>query len=150
MGEAAEGERERERVHGGEPADAGEAADVGGREEVDDGAEHLVGERREAAQRRLPPAVPRRHRRSPEAEAGKERRGGARWIRSVGVGRGGEGSRRPRGCGGFAVGNFYSAPDFETVDCLPRIAVFSGLGEKLTHWWYCVRFPSGVCVCVFF
>jgi hypothetical protein len=50
---------------GGVPADAGEAPDVGGREEVDDGAEHLVGEHGEGPQRPLPPAVARRFHRSP-------------------------------------------------------------------------------------
>ena len=60
---------EKKRGSNGEvrrPADACEAADVGGLEEVDDGAEQLVGEHRQAAQRRVPPAVPRReHRRRP-------------------------------------------------------------------------------------
>jgi hypothetical protein len=39
------------------PAGAGEATDVGGREEVDDGAEDLVREHGEGAERRLPPAL---------------------------------------------------------------------------------------------
>jgi hypothetical protein len=48
------------------PAGAGEAADVGGREDVDEGAEDLVREHGEGAERRLPPAVARRfHRRGP-------------------------------------------------------------------------------------
>lgn len=50
---------------GSAPADAREASDVGGREEDDDGAEHLVGEHGEGAQRRLPPAVARRFHRPP-------------------------------------------------------------------------------------
>jgi hypothetical protein len=53
------------RADGRVPADAGEAPDVGGREEVDDGAEHLVGEHGEGAQRRLPPALARRFHRPP-------------------------------------------------------------------------------------
>lgn len=42
------------------PAGAGEAADVGGREEVHYGAKHLVREHGEGAQRRLPPEIARR------------------------------------------------------------------------------------------
>ena len=40
-------------------------SDVGGRGEVDDGAEHLVGEHGEGAQRRLSAAVARRFHRPP-------------------------------------------------------------------------------------
>ena len=68
---------------GGVPADAGEAPDVGGREEVDDGAEHLVGEHGEAPQRRLPPAAGRRFHRSGVLV------GGSRWVEAGGRGPGG-------------------------------------------------------------
>ena len=72
---------------GGVPAYAGEAPDVGGREEVDDGAEHLVGEHGEAPQRRLPPAAGRRVHRSGVLV------GGSRWVEAGGGGRGPGGIR---------------------------------------------------------
>ena len=80
--------REENRSSNGElrrPAHACEAAEVGGLEEVDDGAEQLVGEHRQAAQRRVPPAVPRRfHRRRPGRIGGLGRftRPGSGWVRA--------------------------------------------------------------------